>query len=125
MKTRYVLPLLAVLSAGCMSADLEASLYHIVQSDRSNAYTIYNYPSIYLPTSEQQVRARKQAESVRDFVRTGMSESQLTAIWGRPNDIKKSINPSGIFDKFIYNSSRGEHYYFIFRDKKLESWHKI
>jgi hypothetical protein len=125
MKTRYILPLLAVLSAGCMPVDSEASLYQIVQSDRRHAYTIYNYPSIYLTTGEQKARARKQAESVRDFVRTGMSESQLTAIWGRPNDIKKSINPSGIFDKFIYNSRRGEHYYFIFRDKKLESWYKI
>ena len=129
MKARYLLPLLALLTAGCAPVDLEASLYQIVRRDSSQAWTIYNYPSIYLTTGEQQVRGRKQAESVRDFVRAGMTESELAGLWGQPNDIKKSTYPGGTFDTFIYESTGGKymqrsHYYFVFRDKKLESWHR-
>jgi len=129
MKAIHLTALAAVLLAGCMPADPEERLYKIVQSDRSQAYTIYNYPSVYLTSGEQQVRGRKQAESVRDFVTAGMSTSQLAAAWGRPNNIKKSTYPGGTFDTFIYESTGGrynriEHYYFVFRDKKLESWHK-
>ena len=130
MKAIHLTILAAFLLAGCMPADPQASLYKIVESDRSGAYTIYNYPSVYLTTGEQQVRAEKQADSVRYFVKTGMAERQLAEVWGRPNDIKKSTYPGGQFDTFIYESTGGrylpiENYYFIFRDKKLESWHKM
>jgi len=117
------------IAAGCVPADMEASLYRIVQRDRSQAYTIYNYPSVYLTSGEQQVRAAKQAEAIRSHVAVGMAESELIGIWGRPNDIKKSTYPGGQFDTFIYESTGGKymqrsHYYFVFRDKMLESWHR-
>jgi len=125
-----ILLCVAVCFAGCAPVDLEASLYQTVQRDRSEAYTIYNYPSIYLTTGEQQVRAQKQAEAIRNHVAAGMTDSALVGIFGRPNDIKKSTYPGGTFDTFIYESTGGryiqtEHYYFIFRDKQLESWHKL
>lgn len=130
MKAIHFWPLLAVLMAGCMPADPEARLYQAVASNRSQPYTIYNYPSIYLTTGEQQVRLEKQARSIRDYIRADMTEKELADLWGRPNDIKKSNYPGGIFDTFIYESAGGryspaEHYYFIFRDKKLESWHRL
>ena len=130
MKAIYILPLLAVLSAGCAPADPEASLYHLVSRDKSQAYTIYNYPSAYLTSKEQQIRARKQSECIRSHIEAGMSESDVAGLWGRPNDIQKSTYPGGIFDTFIYESTGGNymrtsHYYFVFRDKKLESWHKM
>lgn len=130
MKAIHLTALAAVLLAGCMPDDPEARLYQSVARHKSQPYTIYNYPSVYLTTGEQQVRARKQAESVRDFIKTGMTESELAKLWGRPNDIKKSTYPGGTFDTFIYESMGGrygpiEHYYFIFRDKKLESWHRL
>ena len=130
MKATHITALAAFLLSGCMPADPEASLYKIVQSDSSQSYTIYNYPSVYLTTAEQQVRAQKQAQSVRDFIKAGMPEAELAGYWGRPNDIKKSTYPGGTFDTFIYESRGGryiqaEHYYFIFRDKKLESWHRL
>lgn len=130
MKARFLLTLLAVLTAGCQPVDLEASLYQTVQRDRSQSYTIYNYPSIFVTSGEQQVRAQKQAEAVRNHVEVGMKDSDLVGIFGRPNDIKKSTYPSGTLDTFIYESTGGRymqysHYYFIFRDKLLESWHKM
>jgi len=115
-------------AAGCV-ADPETSLYQVVQRDRSDAYTIYNYPSAYLTSGEQQARQIKQAESIRNNVTVGMAEAELAAIWGRPNDIKKSTYPGGSYNTYIYESTGGRylrrsHYYFVFRDKRLESWHR-
>jgi len=130
MKVRYLLPILAVFVIGCVSMDPETSLYQSVRSGADEGYTLYNYPSIYLTSKEQKIRAAKQAESIRKYVKVGMTESQLAEIWGRPNDIKKSKYPDSILDTFIYESTGGqympvEHYYFNFRDKLLESWHRI
>ncbi len=130
MKSLYFMALIALLLTGCMPADPEARLYKIVQRKSGQDYTIFNYPSILLTTDEQQIRAQKQAESVRNFVKVGITEQELGDIWGRPNDIKKSSYPGSSFDTFIYESTGGrynpiEHYYFIFRDKRLESWHRM
>lgn len=131
MKAIYLWPLLAVLMAGCMPADPEARLYQVVSRTRteSQPWTIYNCPSLYLTSKEQQVRAQKQAQAIRSHVAVGMAESELAGIFGRPNDIKKSTYPGGSFDTFIYESTGGRymrrsHYYFVFRYKKLESWHR-
>jgi len=131
MKAIHLWPLLAVLMAGCMNSDPEARLYQVVSRTRteSQPWTIYNCPSVYLTSKEQQVRQGKQAESIRRQIVVGMAESQLAAIWGRPNDIKKSTYPGGRFDTFVYESTGGKYmqrsyYYFVFRDKTLESWHR-
>jgi hypothetical protein len=113
--------------AGCVS-DPETELHSVVK--RNPQYTIYSCPSIYLTSKEQYIRADKQAESVRQNIRAGMDETELVNLWGRPNDIKKSNYPTGRFDTFIYESTGGqflpiENYYFIFRDHKLESWHRL
>jgi len=122
--------LITLMMAGCAPVDMEAGLYQTVKRGRSKAYTIYNYPAVYLTTGEQNIRSRKQADSVRDHIKSGMTENELAALWGRPNDIQKSNYPGRTFDTFIYESMGGrylrtEHYYFIFRDKKLESWHRL
>lgn len=125
MKARYLyfLPLLAVISTGCAPLDPEESLYHVVSRDKSQAYTIFNYPSVYLTSKEQQVRAQKQAYVIRNHIAAGISETDMVGLWGRPNKIQKSTYPGGAFDTLIYDSRFGENYYFVFRDKKLESWH--
>lgn len=130
MKTLYLWILFVLLLTGCYTADPKMSLHQKVQQDRSQPYTIYNYPSIYLISSEQQARARIQAEFIRNHIEVGMSEVDIVGFWGNPNDIKKSTYPDGTFDTFIYESTGGrylptENYYFIFRDNLLESWHRL
>jgi len=128
MKAVYFLPLVAFLLTGCMPDDPETRLYSVVKSNPE--YTIYNCPSIILTSKEQQVRANKQAESIRDNIKIGMDDYELAELWGKPNEIKKSTYPGGRVDTFIYESTGGrymttEDYYFVFRDRKLESWHRM
>jgi len=127
----WTLSLTAMLIGGCEMADPETRLYQAVARSRSESqpWTIYNYPCIYLTSKEQQVRAEKQRICIRNHVEVGMTDKDFVGYWGRPNDIKKSTYPGGTFDTFIYESTGGRympisHYYFVFRDKKLESWHR-
>lgn len=130
MKIAIKIAFLVIILAGCSPTDPETRLYQQIKRSSNKEFTIYNYPSIGLTSQEQQVRDRKQLESIKNEIKIGMDDTELVELWGKPNDIKKSIYPTGRFDTLIYESTGGmympiEHYYFIFRDHKLESWHKM
>lgn len=114
---------LCAVLGGCTPLEPEASLYH--QAGNDPRYTIYNVPTPYLTTKEQNIRSRKQGESIRaGHIKIGITGAELVEIWGRPNDIKRSQYATGKVETFIYESTRQSFYYFVFVNSRLSSWHK-
>jgi hypothetical protein len=78
MKVRIVNLLASmVVIGGCSSMDPEMSLKRQAQSDPK--YTLFNYPSAYLTTQEQNVRARIQADSLTGWCQPGISAHDFVA----------------------------------------------
>lgn len=54
-------------------------------------------------------------------LKIGMTKKQVIAIWGKPNDINRTVGSWGIHEQWVY-SYVGDGCYLYFEDGRLTSW---
>ena len=52
----------------------------------------------------------------------GMTEAMVTATWGQPGDINRSVGSYGVHEQWVYGDTTTERYFLYFENGVLTSW---